>query len=79
MDNVSAQGFGPENPVASNSTPQGRQLNRRVDLVVNGESIAAQTSPAEQNGTTNGTPAMAAPPASDQQQSTTPATGSGQR
>ena len=41
-----AQGFGPENPVASNSTPQGRQMNRRVDLVVNGESIAAQNRPA---------------------------------
>ncbi len=42
MNNVYAQGFGPENPVASNGTPQGRQMNRRVDLVVNGESIAAQ-------------------------------------
>ncbi len=41
-NNVSAQGFGPTNPVASNSTAQGRQMNRRVDLVVNGESIAAQ-------------------------------------
>ena len=41
-NNVSAQGLGPTNPVASNSTAQGRQMNRRVDLVVNGESIAAQ-------------------------------------
>ena len=42
--------FGPENPVASNSTPQGRQMNRRVDLVVNGESIAAQKQPQPQPG-----------------------------
>ena len=41
-DSISAQGFGPSNPVASNETREGRQLNRRVDLVVNGESIAAQ-------------------------------------
>ena len=49
MNNVYAQGFGPENPVASNSTPQGRQMNRRVDLVVNGESIAAQKRPGDQS------------------------------
>ncbi len=42
VNNVTAQGFGPSNPVASNGTPQGRQMNRRVDLVVNGEAIAAQ-------------------------------------
>ena len=42
INNVSAQGFGPANPVASNDTREGRQMNRRVDLVVSGESIQAQ-------------------------------------
>ncbi len=57
--NVSAQGFGPSNPVATNSTPQGRQMNRRVDLVVNGESIAAQRMPNQ------GAPDSMGAPASD--------------
>ncbi len=64
LNNVTAQGFGPENPVASNSTAQGRQMNRRVDLVVNGESIAARNRSTEQNGP----PSMAAPSASDPRQ-----------
>ena len=29
---VSAQGFGPENPVASNNTSKGRQQNRRIEI-----------------------------------------------
>jgi flagellar motor protein MotB len=32
-------GFGETRPVASNDTPTGRQQNRRVELVVSGESI----------------------------------------
>ena len=36
---ISARGFGKTQPVASNDTPEGRQRNRRVELVVNGESI----------------------------------------
>ena len=38
-DNVSALGFGKENPVASNDTGAGRQKNRRVELVVSGDII----------------------------------------
>jgi outer membrane protein OmpA-like peptidoglycan-associated protein len=39
---VSAQGFGKTRPVASNDTAEGRQKNRRVELVVNGEAIGKQ-------------------------------------
>jgi outer membrane protein OmpA-like peptidoglycan-associated protein len=36
---ISARGFGKTQPVASNDTPEGRQRNRRVELVVNGDAI----------------------------------------
>jgi len=39
---VSAQGFGPADPVASNDTPQGRQQNRRVEIIVSGEVIGTK-------------------------------------
>lgn len=32
--NISASGYGEYRPVADNSTPEGRRMNRRVDLVV---------------------------------------------
>jgi outer membrane protein OmpA-like peptidoglycan-associated protein len=40
---VDAEGFGESQPVASNATPTGRQQNRRVELVVSGESIGRTT------------------------------------
>jgi outer membrane protein OmpA-like peptidoglycan-associated protein len=43
-DSVSARGYGKANPVATNDTPEGRQRNRRVELVVTGESIGTQAS-----------------------------------
>ena len=36
---VTAFGFGKTKPVATNDTPEGRQQNRRVELVVNGDAI----------------------------------------
>jgi outer membrane protein OmpA-like peptidoglycan-associated protein len=40
---ITVRGFGKEQPVASNNTASGRQLNRRVELVVSGSAIAANT------------------------------------
>jgi outer membrane protein OmpA-like peptidoglycan-associated protein len=40
--NVTAQGFGKSSPVADNSTPAGRQKNRRVEIVVSGEVIGVK-------------------------------------
>jgi len=48
--NISARGFGKNAPVASNDSPSGRQMNRRVELVVSGEAIQA-------NGRTPASPA----------------------
>jgi outer membrane protein OmpA-like peptidoglycan-associated protein len=42
-DSVSAKGFGNSSPVASNALASGRQQNRRVELVVSGESIGVTT------------------------------------
>jgi outer membrane protein OmpA-like peptidoglycan-associated protein len=36
---VTAFGFGETRPVATNDTPEGRQQNRRVELIVSGEAI----------------------------------------
>ena len=36
---VSAVGFGESQPVATNGTAAGRQQNRRVEIIVTGESI----------------------------------------
>ena len=43
MNSVLAKGFGEAQPVASNDTAAGRQLNRRVELIVSGAIIGAQS------------------------------------
>jgi outer membrane protein OmpA-like peptidoglycan-associated protein len=40
-NSVTAKGFGKTQPVATNDTAEGRQTNRRVELVVSGEAIGA--------------------------------------
>ena len=45
QDNVTEKGFGKDDPVASNDTAKGRQLNRRVELVVSGEIIGTKIGP----------------------------------
>ena len=45
LSNTTAQGLGKNNPIAPNTTAQGRQLNRRVDMVVTGNAIGNNGSP----------------------------------
>ncbi len=57
INNITAAGYGKANPVADNSTPQGRAQNRRVQLVVSGDAIGV----AQQSGP-DATPAPATTP-----------------
>ncbi|MGA3327941.1 MAG: OmpA family protein [Terriglobia bacterium] len=41
-NSVTAKGFGKTQPVGTNDTAEGRQINRRVELVVSGQAIGAQ-------------------------------------
>ena len=45
---ITVKGFGMAQPVASNDTPEGRQQNRRVEIVVNGDSIGTSSAMATQ-------------------------------
>lgn len=49
---VTSKGLGKSQPVATNDTPEGRQRNRRVELVVNGEAIGTSTAAAAAGGPT---------------------------
>jgi outer membrane protein OmpA-like peptidoglycan-associated protein len=42
---ITAQGFGESQPVASNNTATGRQLNRRVEMIVSGDIIGTPIRP----------------------------------
>jgi outer membrane protein OmpA-like peptidoglycan-associated protein len=48
-DSITAQGFGSANPIASNDTSQGRQMNRRVDMIVSGTAIGTAITPNQQS------------------------------
>jgi len=40
---ITARGLGKMQPIASNDTPDGRQRNRRVELVLSGDAIGTTT------------------------------------
>jgi outer membrane protein OmpA-like peptidoglycan-associated protein len=57
LTNVLARGFGKTQPVADNSTSEGRKLNRRVEMIVSGDVIgnvmgASSTIPSSASGVT---------------------------
>lgn len=66
---MTTQGFGPSDPIASNDTARGRQQNRRVEMVVSGESIGAAAS----MGGTGPVQPPASQPATMPQETQTPA------
>jgi outer membrane protein OmpA-like peptidoglycan-associated protein len=43
---IASRGFGKTTPVATNDTPEGRQANRRVELVLSGEAIGTKATAA---------------------------------
>lgn len=49
---ITAQGFGPSQPVASNATAAGRQQNRRVEMVVAGDVIGTSIQSLKMNTAT---------------------------
>jgi outer membrane protein OmpA-like peptidoglycan-associated protein len=49
MNSVAARGMGKADPVADNSTAAGRQLNRRVEMIVSGDVIGNLSSPTGQS------------------------------
>ncbi len=52
---IEARGFGKSEPIASNDTPEGRQQNRRVELVLSGDAIGGvgDEAPAQTASTQN--------------------------
>jgi outer membrane protein OmpA-like peptidoglycan-associated protein len=46
---MTSQGFGKTRPVASNDTTEGRQQNRRVEMIVSGDVIGTSIGPVSQN------------------------------
>ena len=52
INNVVERGFGKTRPIADNSSPAGRKLNRRVEMIVSGDVIGTKIgSDAEADGT----------------------------
>ncbi len=58
-NNVIAQGFGKNDPIASNASPEGRQQNRRVEMLVSGTAIGSNNPEGAPSGAQSG--AIASP------------------
>ena len=56
LASMTSQGFGKTQPVASNDTAEGRQQNRRVEMIVSGDVIGTTTGPVSQNLPLTGRP-----------------------
>jgi outer membrane protein OmpA-like peptidoglycan-associated protein len=55
-DAIVARGMGKSSPVASNDTAEGRQQNRRVEMVISGDAIGTSTAAAAVPASDNTTP-----------------------
>ncbi len=62
MNNITAMGYGKNDPVADNGTAQGRSQNRRVNLVVSGDAIGVHESAPEPGGVVAQPQGVSAPP-----------------
>ena len=58
MTNITARGLGETSPIATNDTAAGRQMNRRVELVVSGNAIGQVTQTTIQTTTPNAAPSQ---------------------
>jgi len=56
LASMTSQGFGKTQPVASNDTAEGRQQNRRVEMIVSGDVIGTRVGPVSENLPLNGRP-----------------------
>ena len=55
-DGIVSRGLGKTQPVATNDTPEGRQQNRRVELVLSGDAIGMKTADASTPAAADTTP-----------------------
>jgi outer membrane protein OmpA-like peptidoglycan-associated protein len=58
MNSVAAVGMGKADPIADNSTADGRKLNRRVEMIVSGDVIGTQITPGGQGNNGQNPPAI---------------------
>jgi outer membrane protein OmpA-like peptidoglycan-associated protein len=42
VDKIHFKGYGPTRPLASNATPEGRAINRRIDVLINPSIVSGQ-------------------------------------
>jgi outer membrane protein OmpA-like peptidoglycan-associated protein len=56
FSSMTSQGFGKTQPVATNDTPEGRQQNRHVEMIVSGDVIGTTVGPVSQNLPLTGRP-----------------------